>query len=210
MNLRRVIKILVQISRFGLAGEPVIGEAVRDGVDVVSFSGDKLLGAAQSGLIVGRLEIIEKLRKHPLSRALRADKLTLAALEATLDAHLRDAHDEIPTLRMLALTTDEIMRRTRSFVSKLRKRLSTIALRYEVIEGQSAIGGGAAPTTHLPTVLIALTHETFSAMALEEALRRSSPPIIARIAEGKVLLDLRTVGEDEEADLLAALVALEA
>ncbi|MDT5122698.1 MAG: L-seryl-tRNA(Ser) seleniumtransferase [Acidobacteriota bacterium] len=200
---------LQDLSRFGLAGEPVIGEAIRDGVDVVSFSGDKLLGAAQAGLIVGRLEIIEKLRKHSLSRALRADKLTLAALEATLDAHLRDALNEIPTLRMLALTTDEIKRRTRSFVSKLRKRLSTIALRYEVIEGQSAIGGGAAPTTHPPTVLIALTHETFSAMALEEALRQSSPPIIARIAEGQVLLDLRTVGEDEEADLLAALVALE-
>jgi L-seryl-tRNA(Ser) seleniumtransferase len=201
---------LQDLSRFGLAGEPVISKSVSDGADIVSFSGDKLLGAAQAGLIVGRLEIIEKLRKHPLYRALRADKLALAALEVTLDAHLRDAFNEIPTLRMLALTTDEIKRRARSFVSKLRKRLSTIALRYEVIEGQSAIGGGAAPTTHPQTILIALTHETFSASALEEALRHSSPPVIARIAEGKVLLDLRTISEDEEADLLAALTSLQA
>lgn len=196
---------LHDLSRFGLAGEPVIAESIRDGVDVVSFSGDKLLGAAQAGLIVGRMQIIDGLRKHPLYRALRADKLRLAALEATLAAHARAAFDEIPALRMLALTTEELTRRARSFISKLRRRHLTTALNCEIVIGQSAIGGGAAPTTHPPTALIALTHQTLSTTALEEALRHSSPPVIARIAEGKVLLDLRTVSADEEAELLAAL-----
>jgi L-seryl-tRNA(Ser) seleniumtransferase len=199
---------LHDLTRFGLAGEPVISESIRDGADIVSFSGDKLLGAAQAGLIVGRLELIERLRKHPLYRALRADKLTLAALEATLDAHRRAAFDEIPALRMLALTTAEIESRAQSFVSKLREQLSTNALQCDIIEGESAIGGGSAPTTHPPTALLALTHETLSSDTLEEALRQSSTPVIARIAEGKVLLDLRTVAEDEEPDLLAALAAL--
>jgi L-seryl-tRNA(Ser) seleniumtransferase len=199
---------LHDLTRYGLADEPVIGESIRDGADIVSFSGDKLLGAAQAGLIAGRLELIEKLRKHPLYRALRADKLILAALEATLDAHRRAAFDEIPTLRMLALTTVEIESRAQSFVSKLMERLSTPALSFDIIEGESAIGGGSAPTTHPPTVLIALTHETLSSDTLEEALRQSSIPIIARIAEGKVLLDLRTVAEDEEPALLAALATL--
>jgi L-seryl-tRNA(Ser) seleniumtransferase len=199
---------LHDLTRYGLAGEPVISESIRDGADLVSFSGDKLLGAAQAGLIVGRLELIEKLRKHPLYRALRADKLTLAALEATLDAHRRAAFNEIPALRMLASTALEIESRAQSFISKLREQLSTLALGFDIIEGESAIGGGSAPTTRPPTALIALTHETLSPDTLEEALRQSSPPIIARIAEGKVLLDLRTVAEDEEPALLAALAAL--
>jgi L-seryl-tRNA(Ser) seleniumtransferase len=202
--------VLHDLTRFGLREEPVINESIRDGADIVSFSGDKLLGAAQAGLIVGRLEVIEKLRKHPLYRALRADKLTLAALEATLDAHRRAAFNEIPTLRMLALTIAEIRSRAQSLVSKLRERLSTPALHCEIIEGESAIGGGSAPTTHPPTMLIALAHESLSPDALEEALRQSTPPVIARIAEGKVLLDLRTVAEDEEIDLLAALASLPA
>jgi L-seryl-tRNA(Ser) seleniumtransferase len=199
---------LHDLTRFGLAGEPVISQSIRDGADIVSFSGDKLLGAAQAGLIVGRLKLIEKLRKHPLYRALRADKLTLATLEATLDAHRRAAFDEIPTLRMLALTAFDIESRAQSFISKLREQLSTSTLCFDIIEGESAIGGGSAPTTHPPTALIALTHETLSSDILEEALRHSSIPVIARIAEGKVLLDLRTVAEDEEPDLLAALAAL--
>lgn len=199
---------LRDLSRFGLTGEPVISASIRDGADVISFSGDKLLGAAQAGLIVGRHEIIERLRKHPLYRALRTDKLTLAALEATLDAHRREALLEIPMLRMLALTAEEITRRARSFTAKLRRQTAPHALRHEIIKGESAIGGGSAPTTHPSTTLIALTHETLSPEALEDSLRRSQTPVIARIAEGKVLLDLRTVAEDEEADLLAALRAL--
>jgi L-seryl-tRNA(Ser) seleniumtransferase len=202
---------LQDLKPFGLEGEPVINESVKDGADIISFSGDKLLGAAQAGLIVGRLELVEKLRKHPLYRALRADKLALAALEATLEAHRRgEAIKEVPALRMLALTTEEIRERSQAFLSKLLNQSNSTALRLEIIEGQSAIGGGSAPTTHPPTALIALTHETLSADALDERLRLSQPPVIARINDGRVLLDLRTVAEDEEADLLAVLSALPA
>ena len=200
---------LKDLSPYGLMGEPIISESIKDGADIVSFSGDKLLGASQAGLIVGRLELVEKLRKHPLYRALRADKLALAALEATLEAHRRGASmAEVPALQMLALTAAEIEKRAQSFLSRLRDQSGSTALRSQIIEGQSAIGGGSAPTTHPPTALIALTHETLSADALDEHLRHSQPPVIARIGEGRVLLDLRTVAEDEEADLLTALTTL--
>jgi L-seryl-tRNA(Ser) seleniumtransferase len=203
--------VILDLSRFGLADEPIISESIKAGADLVSFSGDKLLGAAQAGLIVGRRELVEKLRKHPLYRALRADKLALAALEATLAAFRRDAtFDEVPVLRMIALATEEIDKRARSFVSKLQAQSSGVALTCEIIEGQSAIGGGSAPTTHPTTSLIALTHKTLSINALDKALRLSQPPVIARINEGKLLIDLRTVAEDEEPDLLAALIALSA
>ncbi|MDQ3817358.1 MAG: L-seryl-tRNA(Sec) selenium transferase, partial [Acidobacteriota bacterium] len=201
---------LVNLSPFDLADEPVISESIRNGADIVSFSGDKLLGAAQSGLVVGRHELIKRLRRHPLYRALRADKLALAALEATLEAYRRDAAlEEVPVLRMLSLTREEISRRARAFVSKLRRRASCAeALRCEIVEGQSAIGGGSAPTTHPPTALIALTYESLSPDALGRALRLGEPPVIARISEDKILLDLRTVDVDEEADLLTALLEL--
>lgn len=202
---------LVDLRPYGLEDEPIIRESIASGADVVSFSGDKLLGATQAGLIVGRGEIVELLRRHPLYRALRADKLALAALEATLDAHRRGASfTEIPALHMLALTCVEIERRAHDFLSRLQQDSSsgTQSLRYEIIDGQSAIGGGSAPTTHPRTALIALTHKNMSAGALEEALRLSTPPVIARIAEDKVLLDLRTVAEDEEAELLTTLARL--
>jgi L-seryl-tRNA(Ser) seleniumtransferase len=202
---------ILDLGRYGLEGEPVIGASVRAGADIVSFSGDKLLGAAQSGLVVGRRELVEKLRKHPLYRALRADKLVLAALEATLEAHRRGASlTEVPALRMLASTNQEIEGRSRSFLSKLQGRGGAPALSFEIIEGQSAVGGGSAPTTHPATALIALRHETLSADALDKALRLSVPPIVARISDGQILLDLRTVAEDEEAELAAALASLPA
>jgi L-seryl-tRNA(Ser) seleniumtransferase len=203
---------LFDLRPYGLEGEPVIAESIKSGADVVSFSGDKLLGAAQAGLIVGRRPILEALRNHPLYRALRADKLALGALEATLDAHARGASfKEVPVLRMLALTYEEIERRARALLARLAEQARTPSLHYEIIEGASAIGGGAAPTTHPKTALIALTHERLSADALEQALRAGTPPIIARIMEDKVLIDLRTVAEDdEEAILLDALAALPA
>jgi L-seryl-tRNA(Ser) seleniumtransferase len=200
---------LLDLKPYGLEGEPVIRESISGGADLVSFSGDKLLGAAQAGLIVGRRDLVHLLRRAPLYRALRADKLTLAALEATLDAHRRGAStEEVPALRMIALTYEEIERRARAFLARWQERHRSQNLRFEIMEGQSAIGGGAAPTTHPRTALIALAHERLSADALEQALRLSTPPVIARINEGKVLLDLRTVAEDEEADLLDALTAL--
>lgn len=202
---------LVDLRPYGLEDEPLIRESIASGADLVSFSGDKLLGAAQAGLIVGRRELVQLLRKHPLYRALRADKLALAALEATLDAYRRDASfTEIPVLRMLAMTGAEIAKRARTLLRKLEKRDAANHLRGELTEGVSAIGGGAAPTTHPRTVLLSFTHARLSAAALEEALRRSNPPVIARISEDKVLLDLRTVAADEEAALLAALTSIPA
>lgn len=202
---------LADLRPYGLEGEPVIRESIAGGADLVSFSGDKLLGASQAGLIVGRRNLVEQLRRHPLYRALRADKLALAALEATLDAHRRGrAVTEIPVLRMLALTYAETEARARAFLKKLQARAGAHHLRCEITEGASAIGGGAAPTTHPRTALFTLTHTQWSADALEEALRHAQPPIITRISEGKVLLDLRTVAEDEEAELLEALASLSA
>lgn len=202
---------LVDLRPYGLEGEPVIRESIESGADLVSFSGDKLLGAAQAGLIVGRHQLVETLRNHPLYRALRADKLALAALEATLDAHRRGAQfNEIPALRMLATTAEEIAARARNLMRKFKKPAAANNLRCELTEGVSAIGGGAAPTTHPPTALLSLTHPRLSAAALEEALRLSQPPIIARISENQVLLDLRTVTVDEETELLEALAAIPA
>lgn len=199
---------LVDFAAYGLTGEPLISESIAAGADVVSFSGDKLLGGPQAGLVVGRANVIESLRKHPLYRALRADKLALVALEATLAVHRRGASfDEVPALRMIALSYHEIEQRAESFLLRLGEKIDGMSI--ELIEGESAIGGGSAPTTHPKTRLIAVSHSRLSAEAIEEALRQSNPPVIARIAEGKVLFDLRTVAGDEEAELLRALEDVE-
>jgi len=176
----------------------------------VTFSGDKLLGSAQAGLVVGRREVIERLRRFPLYRALRADKLALAALEATLEAYRRgDAAREVPALRMLSATRDEMEGRARAFARQLGERVGAGALTPEVIEGRSAVGGGSAPTTHPPTALVALSHATLSAAALDERLRRSRPPVVARILDDRVVIDLRTVAESEESELLEALAGIQ-
>jgi L-seryl-tRNA(Ser) seleniumtransferase len=193
---------LLDLSAYGLGDEPLINKSISAGADVVTFSGDKLMGASQSGLIVGRREIIDRLRKHPLYRVLRADKLTYAVLEATLEAYQREtALDEVPVLRMLSMTKEEIGIRARNLVSKLEGN----GLNVELVHGRSAIGGGAAPSVQPETVLIALEKPGLSANELEEKLRTSDPPVISRIENDRVVLDLRTVSENEEADLLSAL-----
>jgi L-seryl-tRNA(Ser) seleniumtransferase len=196
---------LIDLSNYGLGDEPLIRDCIAQGADVVSFSGDKLLGSAQAGLIVGSLNVINRLRKHSLYRALRADKLCLAALEATLEAHLRGtSFSEVPALRMLATTRDEVEERARQLLSNLgidRKG----PLQAELIAGESAIGGGSGPNIHPSTVLIALSHQHLSADALEESLRSFQPPVIARVANGKVLLDLRTVDSADEGALIDAI-----
>ncbi len=199
--------VLNDLSKYGISDEPIISESIAAGADVVSFSGDKLLGATQAGMIVGRREIIDRLRRHSLYRALRVDKLCLAALEATLDAHRRSALDEIPALRMLALTTSEIEQRAKNFMVKLAGSTSN-ALTVTIVTGQSAVGGGSGPNIHPPTALIALKHVNLSADEIERRLRLFSPPVIARIADDQVLLDLRTVDDSEEPELLGALSSL--
>lgn len=191
---------LADLRKLGVVDEPVVREIIESGVDVVSFSGDKLLGSAQAGLIVGRREIVARLRKHPLYRALRSDKLRLAALEATLIAHQRGvAETEVPVIAMLSLTAEDLEQRARSLVE---------GLDVELIKGESALGGGAGATSTFPTTLIAITHPEKSAQEIEHELRNYSPPIISRISEGRVLLDLRTVFEDQLPALRAALTTM--
>lgn len=200
--------VLTDLSRFGLTDEPIISESVAAGADVVSFSGDKLLGATQAGLIVGRRKILERLRKHSLYRALRVDKLSLAALEATLEAHRRGAIEEIPALEMLATSPETIAERARTFLQLVSGNTAEV-LSCALVAGQSAVGGGSGPTVHPPTTLLAIRHARLSADELESKLRNSSPPVIARIADGQVLIDLRTIAPYEETELLSALIALE-
>jgi len=189
---------LADLRQYGVVDEPIVSEIVESGVDVVSFSGDKLLGSAQAGLIVGKREIVQRLRKHPLYRALRSDKLRLAALEATLVSHQRDAA-EVPVNQMLSSTAEELEQRARTVAE---------GLDVELLAGESALGGGAGPTSTFPTTLIAVTHPKKSAQEIEHELRNYSPPIIARISEGKVLLDLRTVFDDQLSAIRAALAAI--
>jgi L-seryl-tRNA(Ser) seleniumtransferase len=180
--------LLVNLEPYGLAGEPLVQESVAAGA-VVVFSGDKLLGGPQAGLIVGPSAVVSDLARHPLYRALRPDKSTVAALEATL-AHYRDptsALRDIPTLAMLTADAAQLKRRA----ARLRKRLGAGTL----ILGSSSVGGGAFPEATLPTTLVALDVE--SCDALLAALRRHDPPVIARAHEGKVVLDVRTIADDE-------------
>jgi len=200
---------LIDFTEYGITGEPLIRESFDAGVDVISFSGDKLLGGPQAGMLVGRAEVIERIRKHSLYRALRADKLRLAALEATLDVYARGAtSNEVPTHRMIAMSFAELETRARDFITRLRQHTGTDSLHVEIVEGESAIGGGAAPTSRLRTPLISITHSNFTANEIEERLRRSQPPVIARIEDDRVLLDLRTVAPDDEASVLSAVTSI--
>ena len=184
--------------------EPSVRESLTAGADLVSFSGDKLLGGPQAGIVAGRADAVERVRRHPLMRALRVDKLTYTALEATLQAHAAGRADqELPIWRMFAMTVDEIDARAQARVAGLPASLSA-----EILDGRSAIGGGSAPDVELPTRLVALAHATMPAAALEAALRRAGTPVIARIQDDRVLLDLRTVREDEDSTLARALAAL--
>lgn len=201
---------LVDLSQFGLGDEPLISRSVAEGSDLVAFSGDKLLGGPQSGIIVGRRDLVETIRRHPLYRALRPDKLTYAALEATLLAYERGTQfEEIPVLRMLSMPEAEIEQRATAFADALRGKLPEgRSFDVDVIRGESAIGGGSAPGIHPETTLVALTGRSTSADEIERRLRLGSPSVIARIAEDKVLIDLRTVRQEQEKELMAAIAAV--
>jgi L-seryl-tRNA(Ser) seleniumtransferase len=197
---------LDDLRKYGVIDEPVVREIIEAGVDVTSFSGDKLLGSVQAGLIVGRKAIVSRLRKHPLYRALRSDKIRLAALEATLVSHQKGmAQAEVPVIQMLSLTAEEIRQRAQSIVDGLKPN----GVQIDLLESESALGGGAGPTSAFPSIVIAITGSDRSAQDIEHQLRTSSPPIIGRISEGKVLLDLRTVFEDQLPDLRKALRRLD-
>ena len=180
-----------------LRDEPIVSHSVAAGVDVVMFSGDKLLGGPQAGIIAGRDAVIAAVRKHPLMRALRVDKLTYAALEATLEEFAAGRADTtVPVVAMLAMPIEEIARRA----DALAETLSARGVQATVVDGESTIGGGSAPGATLPTRLVRIRHPALSAFALESHLRRYDPPIITRIENDHVVLDLRTVdAADDEA-----------
>ncbi len=198
---------MIDLNNVGLDDDPVISQSLAAGADIVSFSGDKLLGGPQAGLIVGRKDLIDRLRKHPLYRALRVDKLICAALEATLTSYAREtAREEIPVLKMLLMSAEAITKRAHAFKARLADTLSSSdGLNVETIPGNSAVGGGAAPDVSPETLLLALTHTKHSDYELEQALRLSNPPVITRIVEGKVLIDLRTIAESDEDELIEIL-----
>ena len=200
---------LIDFTGFAITDEPIIRESFAAGADVISFSGDKLLGGPQAGMLVGRAKVIERLRKHSLYRALRADKLRLAALEATLDSYARGmTANEVPTHQMIAASYEEIRTRAEDFIARVNRDQSG-KIQFQIVDGESAIGGGAAPTSRLRTALIAITRPNFSANQIEERLRRHSRPVIARIENDQVLLDLRTVFPTDEAELLNAVITLD-
>jgi L-seryl-tRNA(Ser) seleniumtransferase len=195
---------LFDLRSIGISGEPGVLDSLRDGVDIVTYSGDKLLGGPQAGLISGRAKLIAGMRSNSLFRALRVDKLTYAALEATLLSYVRGDHDAIPALRMMRLSKEEIGKRAEALAAQVPK------LKFEIMDGESLLGGGAAPSAVLPTRVLALTCEGLSADELAERLRGSEPPIIARVEEGRVLLDLRTVFPQQDSALLAAITRISA
>ena len=189
--------------------EPKVQEYLAAGADLVTFSGDKLLGGPQAGIIAGRAAVVNPLKKHPLLRALRVDKLTLAALEGTLRLYRdeRQAWTEIPTLRMLRLTADELKKKGQTVLRNLRKQVpSSLAL--ELIPGVSQVGGGALPLAELPTWLLAIRSAECSAQELEKGLRQQPVPVIGRIAKGDFLLDLRTVADNDWPAVIEGLRAM--
>ena len=194
---------LVDLQSFGLHGETSVLDGLRAGVDVVAYSGDKLLGGPQAGLLSGRADLIARMRANSLFRALRVDKLTYAALEATLLAYVKRDHDSIPTLRMMSLARAEIGARAEALGAKL--RAGAPKLQVEVLDGESVVGGGAAPSSVLPSRLLALTCSGLSPDELLARLRASDPPIVARVEDGRVLMDLRTVFADQDSLIADAL-----
>jgi L-seryl-tRNA(Ser) seleniumtransferase len=193
---------LFDLRSIGVNGEPSVLDSLQAGVDVVTYSGDKLLGGPQAGILSGRSDLISRMRANSLFRALRVDKLTYAALEATLLAYIKRDHDAIPAIRMMRLSKEEIGNRAEAMATKIR----SVNLNIEIVDGESVIGGGAAPSAVLPTKLLAITSEKFSAEEISTRLRRSNPPIITRVEEGRVLLDLRTVFPEQDGALIQALI----
>jgi L-seryl-tRNA(Ser) seleniumtransferase len=190
-----------------LAGveEATVADSLRAGVDVVTFSGDKLLGGPQAGLVVGGAEPLRAMRANPLYRALRVDKMTLAAIDVVLAIHEAGrAQAELPTLRMLSMSLDEVRSRAASFAARLHKDAPDLTV--SIVAGASAAGGGAAPTTEIPTALLRIEHRSRGAQRLVEDLRGGDPAVVARVADGALVVDLRTVSGEEEEALAGALV----
>jgi L-seryl-tRNA(Ser) seleniumtransferase len=192
---------LFDLRSIGVNEEPGVLDSLRQGVDVVTYSGDKLLGGPQAGILSGRSDLISRMRSNSLFRALRVDKLTYATLEATLLAYVKGDYDAIPALRMMRLSKEEIGRRAEAIANRVRSSRLSVAVR----DGESVIGGGAAPSATLATRVLSITCEGLSTDELSARLRAYDPPIIARVEDGSVLLDLRTVLPEQDEIVATAL-----
>lgn len=197
---------LLSLAPFGLTHEPTVEQSLASGVHLSIFSGDKLLGGPQAGILVGRRSAVDACRKNPMARALRIDKMAYAALEATLLSFVEGkATTQVPVLRMLAASKEEIRERSERLVAAVDAHPSTLL---SIEDATSRVGGGAAADAEIPTAVIVVSHDGMSADALMSSLRNRRPPVIARISEGRVLIDLRTVAPEHEPHLRAALSAL--
>ncbi|MDW7774397.1 MAG: L-seryl-tRNA(Sec) selenium transferase [Desulfobulbaceae bacterium] len=194
---------LVDLSRFGLEKEPTVQEVVAAGVDVVTFSGDKLLGGPQAGIILGRKEIVDRIKKNPVNRAMRIDKFTLSGLESILRLYLdeENAMQQIPTLAMIAAPVADVERRAKRLLRRVRKDLAGFC-QFSIIETAARVGGGAMPEQNLPSRALVLQPAAMTVNRLETALRQLAVPVVGRVEENRLLLDMRTVADDE-IDLLS-------
>jgi len=197
---------LFDLRTVGVVAENGVLDSLHAGVDIVLYSGDKLLGGPQAGIISGRSDLVARMRSNSLFRALRVDKLTYAALEATLLAYVKQDYESIPAVRMMQLSKEEIGLRAESLAAKL----SSIGLEIAVIDGESVIGGGAAPSSALPTKLLAVSCHGLSANELAARLRATETPVIVRVEDGRVIIDLRTVFPEQIEMLSSALATVTA
>jgi L-seryl-tRNA(Ser) seleniumtransferase len=197
---------LVDLSRYGIIDEPVPQKSIAAGVDLVCFSGDKLLGGPQAGIIAGAQKLVDQVRKNPLMRTYRVEKLIYGALEATIASYRTGrALEEIPVLRLISAKAEEIHARSRRLARKLRLRIPS-GLNVKLVQGTSVVGGGSCPECHLPTTVLALESDRYRPNSIESRLRSQKPPIILRLEEGRALIDLRTVFPEQEKILLDGLV----
>jgi len=197
----------IDFTKYGLEKEPTVQEVIADGLDVVSFSGDKLLGGPQAGIILGRREYVEKIKKNPLNRTLRIDKFTLAGLESTLKLYRDEelALKEIPTLRFIFTPLDALRRRAQRLCRWLKKQFTLEELMVAIKTAVSKVGGGALPGLALPTYVVSIRPRKMSVVELERRLRFTEPPLIGRIEEEMLYLDVRTI-QDEEVKLIPEII----
>jgi L-seryl-tRNA(Ser) seleniumtransferase len=198
--------LLLDLTAFGLPREPTVRETLAHGIDLVTFSGDKLLGGPQAGLIVGRRELVERLRKHPMARALRIDKMTLAALEATLQLYLdpERAFEQLPTLRMISTPPATLRQRCEHLLPRLNQAIGDLA-ELAIVESTATVGGGALPLAEMPGWVIACRPFRLSLNKLTQKLRQAAAPVIGRVQDDQWLIDPRTLAEQEETLLLQTL-----
>lgn len=200
--------VLVDLSKYGLGYEPTVQESINKGVDIVTFSGDKLLGGPQAGIIIGKKKYIDMMKTHPLNRALRIDKTTLAALESTLRHYLdEDTIREIPTMNMLMMTLEEIEARAEDLLEVINKKVSVdFKLNFEIKDDYSKVGGGSMPLEQIPTKCIVISSQDVSITKLEENLRKYDTPIITRLYKDQIFIDLRTIRDSEIEEVVNGLV----